>query len=115
MASTTSTATTPAQTSPTHHDEASLPHHIKPGSNATTSQSTEADVSIQDGRRNSLGEPLQSSVETWKPNLVRNQSWNHQDLKRLHVEAGLKKEEWNNDEGVAGLGYSYEDGENRKM
>ncbi|CAD6452924.1 3e469e0b-0b4a-4d98-90c5-0d329bbefc28 [Sclerotinia trifoliorum] len=115
MASTTSTATTPAQTSTSYHDEASLPHHTKSAPNTTTSQSTEAEVSMPDGRRNSLGEPLQSSVETWKPNLVRNQSWNHQDLKRLHVEEGLKKEEWNNDEGVAGLGYSYENEENRKV
>ncbi|KAF7859548.1 hypothetical protein EAF04_008629 [Stromatinia cepivora] len=117
MASTTSTSTstTLPQTNPTYHDEGSLPHHSKPTPNTTASQSTETKVSIPDGRRNSLGEPLQSSIETWKPNLVRNQSWNQQDLKRLHVEAGLKKEEWKNDVGVAGLGYSYEDGENRKM
>lgn len=31
----------------------------------------------------------------------------------MHVEEGLKKEEWRNDEGVAGLGYSYEGGEKK--
>jgi hypothetical protein len=47
-------------------------------------------VSIPDGshnsqreiRRNSLGEILQSPIDTWQPNLNRTQSWNQEDRKR---------------------------------
>lgn len=73
------------------------------------------EVSIPDGRRNSHGEILQSPIENWKPNLVRNQTWNPQDLKRRHVEEGLKKEDWTNDVGVRAAGYTHEgDGEDGK-
>ncbi|TGO44733.1 hypothetical protein BCON_0470g00060 [Botryotinia convoluta] len=103
------------QSKPNHSDDASLPHHSKPTSDSTASHLAEIiEVSIPDGRRNSGGETLPSSVETWKPNLDRRQSWNHQDLKRLYVEEGLKKEDWDNDAGAEALGYSYEGGEEGK-
>ncbi|TEY59791.1 hypothetical protein BOTCAL_0186g00120 [Botryotinia calthae] len=103
------------QPNPNHGDEASLPHHSKSTSDSTASHLAEImEVSIPDGRRNSGGEALPSSAETWKPNLDRRQSWNHQDLKRLHVEEVLKKEHWSNDAGAEGLGYSYEGEEGKK-
>jgi len=83
-------------------NEATLPIH------STSSNPTPLDVQIPDGRRNSQGEVLHSPIETWKPNLlVRNQSWNHQDLKRQHVEGELKKENWDNDVGAQAMGYSH--------
>jgi len=39
-------------------------------------------ASLKDGRKNSEGETVTSPVESWKPNLARQQSWNQQDLKR---------------------------------
>ncbi|KAB8292367.1 hypothetical protein EYC80_008104 [Monilinia laxa] len=130
----TSTAptTTPSQTKRTTSPSIPSPHHLttsktlpihprSPSPSATHSKTTQSstihphsskiEVSIPDGRRNSLGEPLHSPLETWTPNLLkRNQSWNHQDLKRLHVEEVLKKEEWRNDEGMGGYSFE-EDGE----
>ncbi|KAI9651208.1 hypothetical protein NHQ30_001246 [Ciborinia camelliae] len=96
-------------------DETPRPRpHLATCKTLPTHPATSTEVSIPDGRRNSQGEALHSPIETWKPNLVRNQSWNQQDLKRLHVEEGLKKENWSNDDGVAGLGYTHGGEEEKK-
>ncbi|KAG4026224.1 hypothetical protein MFRU_043g00280 [Monilinia fructicola] len=102
---------TTSKTLPIHPSSPSSTTHSQATESSSTTthpQSSKIEVPIPDGRRNSLGEPLHSPLETWTPNLLkRNQSWNHQDLKRLHVEEALKKEEWRNDEGMGG--YSFEE------
>lgn len=77
-----------------------IPYVHNPSStNYTNAQNAQAEkaqqtakVSIPDGRRNSVGQELPSPVETWKPNLARNQSWNQQDQKRKIVENRLKED-----------------------
>ncbi|ESZ93362.1 hypothetical protein SBOR_6259 [Sclerotinia borealis F-4128] len=114
--STTSHTSKPSnEAPPPQHLNTSKTLPIHPTSTSTSANPIPLEVSIPDGRRNSLGEALHSPIETWKPNLlVRNQSWNHQDLKRLHVEEVLKKEEWRNDVGAMGVAYSHGGGEEGK-
>lgn len=111
-ASTTSTA--PSTSSPPIPGPltASKTFPIRSASSSSISSSfkcTNLECSMPDGRRNSQGESLRSPIETWTPNLLlRRQTWNHQDLKRLHVEEVLKKEQWRNDEGATACAYSHE-------
>jgi len=66
-----------------HPKTTTAPHDI-PAHHPTsdTSPSTLPHIPTSDGRRNSKGEILKSSIETWKPNNARTQSWNQEDLKR---------------------------------
>lgn len=72
-------------------NENSLPIHSSSTTTSTSRSTTSS--SLKDGRKNSGGEELASPVESWKPNLNRQQSWNQQDMKRQAQLSSLESEE----------------------